>query len=180
MINNRLIADNTIKTPLKGAPFFSVSKKLIAFQIDKHIRVKTLHRQTKDIDIPFVAEPLQFSLSQMQSWLLVLTPSHLLEIYLLEYVKGIAEGSFKKIAILHGVDSYRQNKAGLAIGTLDRTLKILSFKQIAEKTEINLNIDCTMLKSLAELENSYILTTENSSQRILVTKSDSLQIEEAK
>lgn len=128
MINNRLIADNTIKTPLKGLPFFAVSKKLIAFQIDKQIRVKTLHREAKDIDIPFVSEPLNFSLSQMQPWLLVLSPSPLLEIYVLQYAKGINEGSFKKLGVLHGVHSYRENKGGLVIGTLDRTLKILSYK----------------------------------------------------
>ena len=44
MINNRLIADNTIKTPFKGPTYFSVSKKLISFQIDKQIKIKTLHR----------------------------------------------------------------------------------------------------------------------------------------
>ena len=44
MINNRLIADNTIKTPLKGTAIFAVSKKLIAFPVEKSIRIKTLHR----------------------------------------------------------------------------------------------------------------------------------------
>jgi hypothetical protein len=100
---NRLVAENTLKAPLKGQAYLSVSKKLMAFQTESSIKIKTLHREAKDIDIPLAAPPLQFSLSLTHSWLLLLSPSHLLEIYLVEYINGIAEGSFKKVAILHNV-----------------------------------------------------------------------------
>lgn len=62
------------------------------------------------------------------------------------------------------------------VGTLDKTLKNLSFKEIIDKTEINLNIDCKSLKSLSDLDSSYLLITEYSSDRILLTKSESQPI----
>lgn len=57
---NRLVAENTFKLPNRAQPTFAISKKLIAFQTDTSIKVKTLHRDTKDIDIPIAQPPLQF------------------------------------------------------------------------------------------------------------------------
>lgn len=56
------------------------------------------------------------------------------------------------------------------IGALDKTLKVLSYKEIFERTDVNLNIDCKSLKSLSDLDNSYTLTADYSSDRILLTK----------
>lgn len=75
---NRLVAENTIKAPLKGPACFSISKKLLSFQGDSHITIKTLTREAKDIEVPFAQTPLQFALSQSQPWLMVLTAGNLL------------------------------------------------------------------------------------------------------
>lgn len=87
---NRLVAENTIKAPLKGPACFSISKKLLSFQSENHITIKTLTRDAKDIEVPFNQTPLQFSLSQSQPWLMLLTPNNLLEVYLIEYIGGIS------------------------------------------------------------------------------------------
>jgi hypothetical protein len=71
---NRLVAENTFKLPPKSIPNFAISKKLIAFQTDTCIKIRSTHRETKDIDIPITQPPLQFLLSQTHPWLLLLTP----------------------------------------------------------------------------------------------------------
>jgi|JI9StandDraft_1071089.scaffolds.fasta_scaffold560163_2 hypothetical protein len=78
---NRLVAENTFKMPPRSQLTFSLSKKLIAFQNDTAIKVRTTHREAKDIDVPIAQPPLQFELSQARPWLLLLTPANLLEIY---------------------------------------------------------------------------------------------------
>ena len=125
---NRLVAENTIKVPLRGQINFSVNKKFIAFTTDNCLRIKTLNREAKDVDIPISQPPLQFSLSQVHPWALLLTANHLLEIYLVEYLNGIIEGTFKKVAILHNVEQYAENRDGITIVALNKTLKNLTYK----------------------------------------------------
>ena len=75
---NRLVAENTLKAPLRGQISFSINKKFIAFTTDTCLKIKTLNREAKDVDIPISQPPLQFSLSQAHPWALLLTASHLL------------------------------------------------------------------------------------------------------
>jgi hypothetical protein len=72
---NRLVAENTLKVPFKGHPYFAINKKLLAFQIEGSIRVKALYREAKDIDIPINNIPLQFILSEVKPWLYILNNS---------------------------------------------------------------------------------------------------------
>lgn len=78
---NRLVAENTFKIPPRSTLTFSLNQQLIAFLTDTSVKVKTTHREAKDIDLPFVQTPLQFALSQARPWLFILTPANLLEIY---------------------------------------------------------------------------------------------------
>lgn len=52
----------------------------------------------------------------------------------------------------------------------DRTLKTITFKELALQTEINLNIDAHSLNSVTELQGNYLLHTSPASERILVTR----------
>lgn len=154
---NRLVAENNIKLPFKGQPYFSITKKLIAFQTDSHIKIKTLSRQAKDIDIPINNPPISFALSQVQPWLFLLTSSHLLEIYMVEYIQGITEGSFKKVAILHNVENFKEIKSGLALVAMNKTVKTLGYNDIIEMTQVNLNVDVNLLNSITEVEKPFVL-----------------------
>lgn len=145
---NRLAAESTLKVALRGQACFSISKKLLCFQSDTQLRVRALSRDAKDIEVPFNSAPLSFSLSSQHSWLYELTQNHLLQVYQLEYVNGIADGSFKKIAILHNVEEYHEIKTGLVIVAQNKTLKVISFAEMQEATEVNLNIDANALKSV--------------------------------
>jgi hypothetical protein len=104
---NRLVAENAIKTPFRGDPYFSLTKKLLCFQSAQSLKIKTLTRETKDIEIPTPTPPTTFALAQSKSWLFALTPTYLLEIYQIDYINGITEGSHKKIAILHNVETFK-------------------------------------------------------------------------
>lgn len=132
--------------------------------------MKCLSREAKDIEVPFNNPPKQAALSQAHSWLYELTPAGLLQVHQLEYLNGIAEGASRKIAILHHVEDFREVEGGLAIVAADRTLKTISFKEMAVQTEINLNIDAKTLPALTHLPSDALLTTSPTSSRILVTK----------
>ena len=54
---------------------------MIAFQTDAHIKIKPISREAKDIDIPTAEHATKFTLSQFYSWLYVLHPNHLLEVF---------------------------------------------------------------------------------------------------
>lgn len=101
---NRLVAESTLKVPFRGTARFSTSKRLLAFQGEGQVKVKALSREARDIEVPFNNAPAQHCLSQWHSWLYELTPARLLQVYQLEYLNGIADGSSKKIAILHNVE----------------------------------------------------------------------------
>jgi hypothetical protein len=60
---NRLVAENTLKFPFKGVPYFSVTKKLICYRTEANIKIKNLSRDVKDIDIPQTVTPISFGLS---------------------------------------------------------------------------------------------------------------------
>lgn len=47
----KLVAENTIKTAIRGSISFSLNKKTIAYPTEHSIKIKTLTRDTKDIDI---------------------------------------------------------------------------------------------------------------------------------
>lgn len=160
---NRLAAESTLKVPLRGNAYFSISKKLMCFQGEGQLRVRALSREAKDIEVPFNSAPLHFSLSQHHSWLYELTHNHLLQVYQLEYVNGLADGSFKKIAILHNVEHYSEIRNGLAIVAQNKTLKVISFAEMQEATEVNLNIDANALKSVTEAEGAFTLTVSPAS-----------------
>jgi hypothetical protein len=49
-------------------------------------------------------------------------------------------------------------------------LKLISFKEIIEKTEVNLNIDINSLKALTELNQPYTIVTDVDGDRVLVIK----------
>jgi hypothetical protein len=85
-------------------------------------------------------------------------------------MNGIAEGSFKKIAIIHNVESYAEIKGALIITAKNKTVKIISFKEMLEGTEINLNIDANTLKSITEAEVPFVLRASADSERILITR----------
>jgi hypothetical protein len=131
---NRLVAESTLKVAFRGQASFSTSKRLLAFQGEGQLRVKALSREARDIEVPFNNAPLQNCLSQWHSWLYELTPARLLQVYQLEYLNGIADGSSKKIAILHNVEDFREIREGLAIVASDRTLKTITFKEMAQQT----------------------------------------------
>lgn len=79
---NRLVAENTIKTPFHGEPFFTVSKKLLAFQSGSHcIKVKSLNKDVRDVEVVVTSEITLFSLAASNSWLFVLTTKNVLEVY---------------------------------------------------------------------------------------------------
>lgn len=65
---------------------------------------------------------------------MVLTQAHLLEIYQLDYLSGIMEGTSKKIAILHNVGCFYETKNGIAIVALNSTLKVILWKEIEALT----------------------------------------------
>ena len=88
----------------------------------------------------------------------------------LEYLNGIADGSSKKIAILHNVEDFREIREGLAIVASDRTLKTITFKEMAQQTEVNLNIDAHSLNSVTDLPGNYTLVTSPFCERLLVTR----------
>lgn len=167
---NRVVAESTIKVPFRGQPSFSISKKLLCFQADNHIKIKPLSREAKDIEIPFNNPPLHCSLSHWHSWLYELTPAHLLQVYQLEYLSGIADGSSKKIAIFHNVEQYHEIKGGLVLVARNSTIKTITFKEMAQATEVNLNIDANTLKSVTEGEAPFVLRTDPTSERIMVTR----------
>ena len=50
---------------------------------------------------------------------------------------------------------------------------MLSLKEIEEKTEINLNIDCNSVKALSDLKLPHTIVTDIGCNRILVQKSGS-------
>lgn len=160
---NRLAAESTLKVPLRGNAYFSINKKLMCFQGDAQLRVRALTKEAKDIEVPFNSAPLRFSLSNQHSWLYELTQSHLLQVYQLEYVNGIADGSFKKIAILHNVEDYNEIKSGLVVVAKNKIMKVISFAEMQEATEVNLNIDANLLKSVTEIDGSFGLTVSNGS-----------------
>ena len=160
---NRLAAESTLKVPIRGNAYFSINKKLMCFQGEAQLRVRALTKEAKDIEVPFNSAPLRFSLSNQHSWLYELTPNHLLQVYQLEYVNGIADGSFKKIAILHNVEEYNEIKGGLVIVAKNKTLKVISFAEMQEATEVNLNIDANALKSVTEVDGASALTVGPSS-----------------
>jgi hypothetical protein len=87
----------------------------------------------------------------------------LLQVYQLEYLIGIAEGSSKKIAILHNVEQYQEVKGGLLLIALNKTIKTITFKELAEATEVNLNIDANTLKSVTEVEAPFVLKVDPAS-----------------
>ncbi len=167
---NRLVAESTLKVGFRGQPRFSTSKRLLAFQGDAQLRVKCLSREAKDIEVPFNNPPAQAALSQTHSWLYELTPAGLLQVHQLEYLNGIAEGATRKIAILHHVEDFREVEGGLVVVAADRTLKSITYKEMAQQTEINLNIDAKTLPALTQLPNDALLTSSPTSTRVLVTK----------
>lgn len=78
-------------------------------------------------------------------------------------MNGIADGSFKKIAILHNVEEYNEIKGGLVIVAKNKTLKVIGFAEMQEATEVNLNIDANALKSVTEVDAAFALTVGSSS-----------------
>ena len=50
------------------------------------------------------------------------------------------------------------------------TIKTITFKEMAQATEVNLNIDANTLKSVTESEAPFVLKTDPTSERILVTR----------
>lgn len=137
---NRLVAESTIKAPFRGQPYFTISKKMLCFQADSYLKIKNLGRDAKDIDIPFNNTPLKFALSQLKPWLYELTIDSLLQVYHVEYINGIADGSFKKIVIFHNVQDFYEVKNGVILSAANKTLKYVSFKEVISSTEINLNV----------------------------------------
>ena len=123
---NRLVAEDTLKVPFKGDPYFTTSKKLLAFRSDSSIRIKNLTREAKDIEVTFSTPPLKFFLSQTHPYLLLLTSAHLLEIHQLEYLSGLQEGSSRKIVILHNVEEFSELEGGLVVGG-NKTIKVVSY-----------------------------------------------------
>ena len=117
---NRLVAENTLKVPFKGDPYFTTSKKLLAFRSDSSIRIKNLTREAKDIEVTFSTPPLKFFLSQTHPYLLLLTSAHLLEIHQLEYLSGLQEGS-------HNVEEFSELEGGLVIVGGNKTIKVVSY-----------------------------------------------------
>jgi len=156
---NRIAAEGTLKVPFRGHPRFSASKRLLSFEADAHIKVKALSREAKDIEVPFNNPPTFTCLSQANSWLYELTPARLLQVHQIDYLNGIAEGSSKKIAILHNVEEFREIRGGLALVAVNRTLKSITFKDLAQQTEVNLNIDANALPSVTQLQGNYQLHT---------------------
>ena len=57
------------------------------------------------------------------------------------------------------MEEFREIKGGLAIVALNRTLKSITFKDLAQQTEVNLNIDANALPSVTQLEGNYQLHT---------------------
>lgn len=104
---NRLVAENTIKTPFKGEPFFTISKKMIAYQSDNCIQIKSLIRDAKDISISVTNPIVLFQLSTQRPWIFVLTSRHVVEIYSLEFIFGSTEGAYKKIALVNNVTHFK-------------------------------------------------------------------------
>lgn len=89
---------------------------------------------------------------------------------MLEYIGGIAEGSCKKVAILHNVATFYENKWGLVLVAMDRTLKVISYKEIADSTEVNLNIDANSLRSIIETDGSTLVTSHPTSDRLFLSR----------
>jgi len=75
----------------------------------------------------------------------------------------LQEGSFKKTAILHNVESLREIKSGIVLVASNKTIKTITFAEIGEQTEINLNIDSNKLKSIAEADKPFVLTADQNS-----------------
>lgn len=154
---NRLVAESTIKAPFRGQPYFSISKKMLCFQADTNLKIKNLCRDAKDIDIPFNNTPLKFALSLLKSWLYELTVDNLLQVYHVQYINGITDGSFKKIAIFHNVQDFYEVKNGLVISAVNKTLKYVSFQEIVASTEVNLNVQANSLKSVCSVQQNSIV-----------------------
>ena len=61
---------------------------------------------------------------------------------------------------MHNVEYYSENRDGISLIAKDKTLKNITYKEIDEKTEENLNIDSNTLRGLSSITKPYKLMTE--------------------
>lgn len=72
---------------------------------------------------------------------------------------------------MHNVAAYYENKWGLVLVALDLTLKLISYKEIADSTEVNLNIDANGLRSIIEADPSNLIACHPTSDRLFLKRS---------
>ena len=98
------------------------------------------------------------------------TQDNLLEIYQLNHLNGIMDGSVKKIAILQNVSAFYQTKSGIALVALNSTLRVIFWKDIEALTSENLNVDANKLKGLTDVSGDFNVTACHTTDRIIVGK----------
>lgn len=170
---NRLVAENTIKTPFKGEPFFSVNRKMIAYQTDNTIRIKSLNRETKEIVLQFTHPIIAFELSTQRTWLYVLTTKQVVEIYCLEFVLGVLDGQYKKVGLINNVTFFKEIKEALVVECTNKTIKVITLEEVILKTVENLNIDMGDFVSLTEnKENGVTIFSSKDNERVFIGKGE--------
>lgn len=82
-MQNRLVAENVLKTPLKGNSYFSINKKLLAYSIEQLLKIKSFNKEGKEFDIKLGNNDTvkSYELSLKCPWVYVVTSSDLFEVY---------------------------------------------------------------------------------------------------